>query len=123
MLLPAAGLIIAAAPATERRRCRGRPPAVPVLAVPILAVPILAVPPFPRPPLRVATPARLFRQTSGIPFRGARSGDHSRWKCTGGRFAGMVPATELHHSHQNHSDIPLPASKSLFRLTKSLILI
>ena len=26
MLLPAAGLIIAAAPATERRRCRGRPP-------------------------------------------------------------------------------------------------
>ena len=37
MLLPAAGLIIAAAPATERRRCRGRPP-------------------FPRPPLRVATP-------------------------------------------------------------------
>ena len=41
MLLPAAGLIIAAAPATERRRCRGRPPAVPAL---------------PWPPLRIATP-------------------------------------------------------------------
>ena len=39
MLLPAAGLIIAAAPATERRRCRGRPPAVPVLAVPDLPAP------------------------------------------------------------------------------------
>ena len=34
MLLPAAGLIIAAAPATERRRCRGRPPAVPALSAP-----------------------------------------------------------------------------------------
>ena len=46
MLLPAAGLIIAAAPATERRRCRGRPSSVPVLAVPAL----------PWPPLRIATP-------------------------------------------------------------------
>ena len=42
MLLPAAGLIIAAAPATERRRCRGKPP--------------FPCPTFPRPPLRVATP-------------------------------------------------------------------
>ena len=46
MSLPAAGLIIAAAPATERRRCRGRPPAVPVLAVPVLAVPALSVSPL-----------------------------------------------------------------------------
>ena len=80
-------------------------------------------PTFPRPPLRVATPARLLRQPFRDSYQWARSGDHSRWKCTGGRFAGMVSATELHHSHQNHSDIPLPASKSLFRLTKSLILI
>ena len=43
MLLPAAGLIIAAAPATERRRCRGRPPAVPALHWP---------------PLRIAPPGR-----------------------------------------------------------------
>ena len=45
MLLPAAGLIIAAAPATERRRCRSRPP--------------FPCPTFPRPPLRLAFSGKL----------------------------------------------------------------
>ena len=67
MLLPAAGLIIAAAPATERRRCRGRPPAVPVLAVP----------PFPRPPLRVTTPGCHQGSLSETPLRAEYSGRHS----------------------------------------------
>ena len=59
MLLPAAGLIIAAAPATERRRCRGRPPAVPALAVPALSAP---TPPcrHSRQPSRIAPPEFLF---------------------------------------------------------------
>ena len=62
MLLPAAGLIIAAAPATERRRCRGRPPAVPAL---------------PWPPLRIAPPGCHQGRLSETPLRAEYSGRHS----------------------------------------------
>ena len=59
MLLPAAGLIIAAAPATERRRCRGRPP--------------FPYPTFPRPPLRLATPGSHLGSHPGSPPRNSCS--------------------------------------------------